>query len=304
VSRVSRVSRAGAKEIAAGVSGRVRGAKLWTEEQPMRDPWQVLVDSVLRPARPQLARCLFERERHVAARAPLDEARARAVAACVAQIESARAQVFAADDGVVGARMTALEREWRRLTRRDPDAGLMDLWARVAPASWIDHKRWRDSDPADRLDAAIALAADVDGVLAAEAAIDELRAALAPWGTPIGATVRWRVGERDAEVARELLARPVAAAHEAVAARDSGPVVLERARDLERAVHASASARLPERAGFARDLAHAAFADYVWRASGRDSAANPVTPLTKLWKTGYVLASADASGATLVIPPL
>jgi hypothetical protein len=270
----------------------------------MRDPWQVLADSVLQPARPELARCLEERERHLASRAPLDEARARAVAACVAQIESARAQVFAADDGVVGARMTALEREWRTLTRPDPDAGLMDLWARIAPAAWIDQKRWRDSAPVDRLDAAIALAADVDGVLAAEAAIDELRAALAPWGTPIGANVRWRVGERDTEIAEALLARPLAAALEVVARRDSGPVVLERARDLERAVHAYASARLSERAGLARDIAHAAFADFVFRAACTDTSPNPVAPLEKLWKTGYVLASADAAGVNVTIPPL
>src|SRR6187549_1515597 len=109
----------------------------------MRDAWLHLLDSVLRPGRPRLERCLRERERHLEAQRAVAEDRARAIARCEARIETARARVFANNDGIVTSWMTELEREWRRLARRDPERGLMDLWARVAPPAWIDRKRWR-----------------------------------------------------------------------------------------------------------------------------------------------------------------
>jgi hypothetical protein len=227
----------------------------------------------------------------------------RAIAGCVARIESARAAALAANDGVVGWRMTALEREWRLLSRSDPDAGLMDLWARIAPAAWIDRKRWRDSERDAKVDAAVALAADVDGVEAAESAIALLGAALAPWGTPIGTRVRWRCFEQDSEHVAALLAEPLRAACDALAARGVEPVVLERAQRLEREVHEAASSRFPERPMLARDLSHAAFVDCVWRAAALPRP-DPVTPLRALWGTGYVLSGVDASGVTIEIPPL
>lgn len=270
----------------------------------MRDSWLTLVDCVLRPRRPDLERCLRERERHLASRHLVAEERARAIAACERRIEAARAAVFAANDGIVTERMTALEREWRMLSRRDPDAGLMDLWARIAPASWIDRKPWRGSDAVAQLDSAIALAADVGGVEAAEAAIGSLRVALQAWGIEIGSRLRWRASEHDSDCITELLAEPLRAAREAVSTSDANPVVLERARDLERAVHEAARARFPERPMLARGLAHAAFVDFMWRAAGLGDRPNPVASLRELWQTGYVLSTVDASGVTVEIPPL
>src|SRR4051794_15701491 len=105
----------------------------------MLDSWIALIsDSVLRPSRPEVERCLQAREAHVTARRVVAEARARALASCERRIESVRAEVFAAKDGVVTSLMTQLEREWRTLARRDPDDGLMDLWARIGRPSWID----------------------------------------------------------------------------------------------------------------------------------------------------------------------
>jgi hypothetical protein len=264
----------------------------------MRSSWQKVIDAVLRPARPDLERCLTEREHHLAARRLAGEERVRAIKNCERRIEDCRAAVFAANDGIVPALMTDLEREWRTLSRVDPDAGLMDLWARIAPPSWIDRKRWRETDASLRLDAAIALAADVDGVAAAESAIGSLRAALARWGTPFGAQVRWRLRPQDSEHTSALFAEPLRAAREA-----ARPAVLERATRLRDDVHLAALTRFPERPLLAQDLAHAAFVDLVWRASLAELP-NPVGPLGELWKTGYTLATIDASGVTLEIPPL
>jgi hypothetical protein len=258
----------------------------------MRDSWLRLVGSVLRPARPRLLPCLQERERHLDAQRLFAERRAREVAACEARIEAIRAEVFAANDGVVTSRMTDLEREWRRLTRVDLDAGLMDLWARIVPSAWIDRKPWRDADPAARLDLAIALAADVEGVEAVEAAIGALRAS----GTKVGARVRWRTFERDFEGTPELLATALHAARERVSAS-----ALDRARHLERDVHEAALVRFPERPTLARALSHAAFVECVCGLAGRP---NPVTSLRDLWRAGYALSALDASGVTVEVPPL
>jgi hypothetical protein len=272
----------------------------------VREAWLKLVESVLlRPARPHLDRCLRERDRHRAERRLHDEERTLALARCRANIESARAAVFAADDGVVTWRMLELEREWRSLSRSDLDDGWMDLWARVAPASWIDRKRWRDSDAAARLDAAITLAADVEGVEAAESAVDSLVAALAAWGTPIGTRIRWRPFERDAAHAEPWLAEPLRASREALSARGLVvSAVVARERRLEQVVLEAARARFPERPLLARDLAHAAFVDGVWRAASLDGRPNPVTPMYEIWKAGYAFSAIDASGVTLEITAL
>ncbi|MEO6418148.1 MAG: hypothetical protein ABIP39_01985 [Polyangiaceae bacterium] len=268
----------------------------------MRVSWLALVDSVLHPTRPDLERCLQERERHLAVRRPVSEERLRAIAGCERRIESARAAIFAASDGVVASHMTRLEREWLRLSRPDPDAGMMDLWARVAPPSWADQKRWRGSDASSQLDAAIALAADASGVEAAETAIGSLRIALAAWGIQLGARILWRSSESDADCTTALLAEPLRMASEAVAASDAQRIVLERAQQLERDVREALLQRFPERPVLASGVAHAAFVDFVFRAAALDDRPNPVTALRDLWKTGYVLSHADTSGVTVQIP--
>jgi hypothetical protein len=271
----------------------------------MHSSWQEVVDAVLRPARPQLERCLAGRETHLAARRLAAEERTRAIAVCERRIETCRAAVFAANDGIVPWRMTELEREWRLLSRPDPDGGLMDLWARIAPPSWVDRKRWQDTEAIRRLDAAIALAADVDGVEAAESAIRSLRAALAAWGTPVGSQVRWCLLEQDSEHTSALYAEPLRAAREAAASRGGAEaVVLERAARLRLDVQQAALTRFPERPLLARDLGQAAFVDCVWRSTSLAERPNPVTPLCALWKTGYLLATIDASGVTLELPEL
>jgi len=261
----------------------------------MRSSWQTVIDSLLRPARPHLERCLAEGEKHRAARRLVSEQRARALRDCELRIERARAAIFAANDGVVGASMTDLEREWRRRSRIDAESGWMDLWARIAPPSWIDEKRWRDTEGEHRLDAAIALASDVDGVEAAESAIDSLRVALAPWGTHIGPRVRFRLLEQDSEHCVALFAEPLRAA-----LRLAHPVIVDRAHRFEREVHEAALHRFDDRPLLARDLAHAAFVDYFCRFAQP----NPVSAMCALWRTGYVVATIDAAGVTLEIPML
>jgi hypothetical protein len=266
------------------------------EGGPMRNPWQTVIEAVLRPARPDLARCLAERETLVASQRGASDARARAIEDCERRIERCRAGVFAARDGVVPALMTELEREWRRLSHRDIDGAAMDLWARIAPAGWIDRRRWQDTGAALRLDAAVTLAADVAGVQAAEAAVDALRAALAAWGTALGSPVRWRLLELDAEHTGALYAELLRGARPDVA-------VLERATRLQDQVHQAALARLPARPLLARDVGRAAFVDCVWRSAAADRP-DPVAPLRALWQTGYVLSAVDASGVTLELPRL
>lgn len=183
-----------------------------------------LVDVVLRPARPGLGAC-----RDVAERMGADVAarRTRALTECQERIEAARVDVFAARDGVVTANMTLLEREWRRISRGDPEGEAMDVWARIAPPAWLDRKRWRGT-PAP-IEAAVLLAADVDGVEVAERAF---------------AHVTWR---------------PIGADW------DGMPALVERAIGgaslLDETVHAAMRARFPERPHLARAVALAARAD-------------------------------------------
>jgi hypothetical protein len=270
----------------------------------VRDTWLSLVDSVLRPARPELATCLVERARHAAEQRLAGEGRTRLRVACEASIESLRATVFAAKDGIVLSRMTDLEREWRRLSRTDPDGGLMELWARIAPPSFVDRKLWRDSDPAAKLDAAIALAADGDAVARAERAVESFRAALAPWGVTMGARIRWRPYEGDGDCVSELLAGPFRAAFEELSSRGVASVVLERAQRLERDVLDRARARFPDAPRLAGCLGHSAFVEYVFQAASLGGRLNPVTALRELLATGYVLSALDATAATLGFPPL
>jgi hypothetical protein len=270
----------------------------------VRQAWLELVGAVLKPARPHLERCLRERELHVARERHSCARQARALADCRARIERARAAAFAAGDGIVTWEMTCLEREWRALSRSDSDGKLMDLWARVAPAAWLDRKLWRDSDPAVQLDAAIALAADPEGVDAAESAARSLRVVLAAWGTPVGARIRWRLVERDADATSVLLAEPLRAASGELAARGAHSIVFGRARRLELEVRGALGARFPARPLLAQGVSHAAFVAGVFRAASLTGRPDPVVPLQKLWATGYALSAIDSSGVTLEIPPL
>jgi len=234
----------------------------------MKDTWWNVLDRVLRPARPALERVLRECTPHLERRAARAIERARAIARCEARIEAARSDVFAANDGIVGRRMTELEREWRTLSRVDPDEGLMDLWVRIAPAAWIDRKRWRDAAPGARFDAAIALAADPDGVERAEAAALALRAEVAP-RVAMGSRIRWSTPSGDLDHARLF---------EGLAGAPRSDLVAE------------ASERFPERPLLARAIAHAAGVQ--------------MQPLLDLWRTGYVLAGFDATGIALELHPV
>jgi len=265
--------------------------------------WLQLVEGVLRPARPALEVCLREGELQRARERSLAEARIQKLAECQRRIEAARAEVFATGDGVVPLHMTDLEREWRTAARSDHDGRLMDLWARIAPPAWIDRKRWRDSDPMAQLDAAMALAADVAGVEAAEAAIDALRVALQPWHARISARIAWHAFDADSDCVSALLAAPLQHACETALTLDSGSRIVERAEQLERAVHAAALARFPERPLLAQSLAHAAFVDALLRAATEPDRPNPVTPLRALWRSGYTISAVSADAVTLEIPP-
>ncbi len=263
----------------------------------MRESWLELVDSaVLRPARPDFSRCARERDAHMAQRCGAAERRAQGLADCQRRIELVRADVLAANDGVVSAQMTTLEREWRMLSRTDAE-GVMDRWARIAPRTWHDRKRWQGSDAAHRLDAAVALAADVEGVEAAESAVDALRTALVPWHTNVAPRVRWRAVAAECESTEQVLSEPLRAARAVPSDR-----VLERAEQVEKEVLAAAQARFPQRPILARDIAHAAFVDSVWQAVPLAEAPNPAAALRRLWLAGYALAAVDAAWVTLELP--
>lgn len=267
----------------------------------MRDSsWLGLVDSLLRPARPLLARCAEEREKHLLRTKESAERRLRAIADCELRIRLARAVVFAADDGVVTKTMTALEREWRQLSRVDRDGGIMDLWSRIAPPAWIDRKLWRSSAPASQLDAAVALASDPDGIDAAERAARALATSLRAWRVPIGSRIDFRAGESDVDTTTDLLAPPFFAACTALASFDGAAIVVERARLFEREVHDAVLTRHPERPCLARSVAYAAFVDTVCRAAALE-ADLPTAALRDLWATGYALAAIDANGIVIAI---
>jgi hypothetical protein len=263
----------------------------------MRDSWLNVVGRVLEPRRPRLAPCVAERERHLAAQRRRAEVRSRALADCVARIEGVRAEVFAAKDGVVSSRMTDLEREWRRLSRTDPDGDLMDLWLRIAPRSWIDQKRWRAGAPASRVELATALASDVEGVERAEAAATALRR------TNGAVRIHWRLLARDFADTDALLSEPLRAATEVLALRDGSAVATAHAEKLRQNVEAAALLRFPERPTLARAIAYTAYVDTIWRAARLDEEANPTAPLHAVWSAGYVLGDVDPSGVTLESPP-
>lgn len=243
----------------------------------MRNTWLEVLDRVLKPARPDLARCQEIRERDRSLRKASVDALGARMASCEARINAMRHDVFTSNDGVVGKRMTELEREWRLLHERSSDLGMMDLWAQVAPASWIDRKRWRDSAAPLRLDAMIALASDVENVEKVEAAVHVLMPK---------ARVRWRMLEKDNETAVELL----------------GPTNGERS-GFEVRVHTAAIERFPERPGLARDITHAALVERMSQlASGKTP--RGVCALKEIWMSGYVISEASERNVVVEIPPL
>lgn len=270
----------------------------------VRDRWREIVDSLLRPSRPELTRCLEARAAHRAARAAQEEARARMLADCVARIESARAEVFASGNGVVSKRMTELEREWRVLSRVDADAGMMQLWARMAPPSWIDRKLWRGNATAAQLDVAVGLAADPAGVDAVSVCVLALQEWNKRWGVAIGPRVAFRPFEGDGSVATALLAPARQVAERALAAQDYAVVARERADRVEAEIRDAVLARFPSRPGLAADVAGAAFVEAVWRAASQGQSHDPTTPFAIIWRAGYSLACANESGVSIEVPPL
>ncbi len=269
----------------------------------MRDSWLELVDRMLCPARPLLDACLRAAEPHRVAARAASEQRARALSACQGRIEQARAAVFAAGDGIVPAGMTDLEREWRALLRSDSRSRIDGLEGRAwRPGRGSIASAGATAPRVRGSTRAIALAADVAGVEAAEAAVSSLRVALAPWGTSLGAVVRFRPFDSDSDCVTELLSKPLQAALAELALRSARP--LERAQQLESTVRAAASARFPDRPLLARGLAHAAYVDHVLRAAALADRPNPVRSLRELWQAGYGLAAVEPAGVTLELPPL
>jgi SAM-dependent methyltransferase len=91
----------------------------WLRAAHAASYWLEMYEGSESAARLELGRSVSERARHLDARRLFAEKRAHAIAECERRIHEARAAVFAASDGVVTARMTDLEREWRTLSRRD-----------------------------------------------------------------------------------------------------------------------------------------------------------------------------------------
>lgn len=269
----------------------------------MEDVWISAARRLSRPARLDLPRCLRARAEHVERLRARERERASARSACEAEIERERARVFGADDGVVSSRMTELERAWRRLSRTDPEAGLMDLWAEVVPRTWVDRKRWRESPPSAWVDAAVALASDVPGVEAAEGAARRLSAALSAWGVALGPP-RFRLAPiHDVAIVERLLREPLKRSLDGLLRGGVARRVVERAHLRERAVCDAARAALCPGSPLAAEVAHGAFVADVLRAARLDLA-DPTAPLADLLRTGYAISSADASALVLIVPPI
>jgi hypothetical protein len=269
----------------------------------MQGSWLGLLDRVLRPARPDLERCLNERARHVALRCSRQAERTRALALCVEQIDEARRVVFEADDGVVGAHMTALEREWRRLSREDPEGGLMDLWAGLVTPASIDLKRWRGAGASDELEALVALAADEANVILAEAALAQFAERLSQHGVVIGKRIRWRFGAGQQRTLLETLVVLAKVAAEKCGERERAAILAGSEREQE-SVRAAGEERFLGRPLLVEELAQAAQVDFLWRSARLGDSQNPVSPLLSLWGAGYAIYELDAREVTLEIPPL
>jgi hypothetical protein len=269
------------------------------------EDWDRIFACVLRPARPERARCLRALEEHVAASEAFAVSKRRALADIEARIQTTRDAVVASGTGVVPASMTELERAWLTASRTSSGADDLErLWVSVAPPRWRDAPRRVAS-----AEAIVTLASDPDGVEEAERLARVVSKALAPWGVDIGPSVKWCVAHEVmyAVRAEKLFAAPLAALGDVAdhvslqAAHRHRRAVRE---GLLRAIEVSKDGRT-----IARELGDLAFASKLWNDVGTRLAttsadASPFAPAIALFRTGYVLTAADASGVTLTATPL
>ena len=287
----------------------------------MDTSWTQLAKALLSPARPRLPQCRARAEALAARESRLTERRTRALAECRDRIEAARASVFETGNGVVGADMTALEREWLQLARpRSPAETTRELWLEMAPRRWADTLRWQQAG--DRhldVETAITLACDPDGVERAEQHARELAAALAAWNVDVGEHTSWRVAAQPEPAPRlaELLAAPLAALDDVVASTYGATSLVARADRIAADVRGAVTGTplVDRHPTLAADVALVARIDFLWRAcvtearvvpsglapAGRPFAAlvNPAAALLALWSTGYVVCAAGPEGITL-----
>ena len=289
--------------------------------------WNELVDSMLQPARPLLSQCRARAEAHGISERRASQRRDRELADCQKRIETARAAIFKAGDGVVGARMTALEREWlaHQRAERSPEERALELWNEMAPRRWAGRLRSPfTGDPTADLEAAVMLASDPEGVERAESCGLRLAAALSTWGFEVRAAVRWRVASDPVIETRaeQLLAGPLSALTAALTSTYGAEALVARAHRIERAVldAAAGSALLSSREALVTDLALVARVDFLWSAcsvearrvpadhlnAGRafGELENPAAALLDLWKTGYLLAALEGDGVALASVPI
>ncbi len=263
--------------------------------------WTDLIGAILKPARPRLAVCRTRADAHLREQRRIDERRAQALAECRARIEDARATVFATGDGVVRADMTALEREWRTLSRgeRSFDERTLATWSAIAPRHWAERLRFTSSgDLATDTEAAVVLASDPNGVEQAEAAARRLvPEASVTWHVSAAPTIA-RASEHLDDVLRALT--------DAIAPSYGGAALLARAEERARAVSAAASASpvIAAVEGLAADVGFVARLDFLWRARTVDSRGEaavecPSAAWIDLWRTGYVVSAIDARAITV-----
>jgi hypothetical protein len=262
----------------------------------MNAAWNGLLAALLRPARPLLAQCRARAEEHANTDRHARELHAQALADCRARIELARSSVFEAGDGVVDARMTALEREWLALARAE-----------------------RPNGRGERALLAQALASDPEGIVRAESCARHFASTLSAWGLEVGATMTWLIADEPVIGARAradaLLDVPLRALTAAIAPTYGAEGVGARAQRLERELLDAASD-----SPIVADVALVARVDFFWRAcaidgrcvpagypnAGRkfDELESPAAALLDLWRTGYVLTAIDSTGMTLGAPQL
>lgn len=258
--------------------------------------WQEVVECLLRPKRAGQERVAAAKTRFDALRRERLAERARALAAAVAEIESARAVVFARDDGIVSAEMTALERRWRALSRPDEDGEAMDYWSLLVPARWLDRKLFRGAPRGQALALAGALASDLDGVEAVEAAVADLARTLGAHGGSVGGRARFVFADAGEGRSANTLDAPLASARAELDRTACRGSVEQRARAIEASVRDAARARGGVRAELVEAVARAAAAETLLEAA---RLVNPIEPLRRLWCAGYLLVHADEAGVVV-----
>lgn len=284
----------------------------------MNARWNELLATLQRPSRPLLARCRARAEAHALVERRNAEDRAAALADCRERIERARAVVFAAGDGFVGADMTALEREWRTLVRREPspEARTRALWNAVAPRRWADRLRFTPEDVVNDAELTVALASDPDGVERAEACASQLASALRAWGVDLAPVITWTLASGSMEAARAstLFAAPLHALETMLSNAYGGGAWSARGHRVHDEVLAAASAASHVPSQLGEDVAFVARFDFLLRAcevdgrfvhAGRplQELPSPAAPLVELWKTGYALGDVQKAGITLAAAP-